>query len=438
MTDERLLERLRSAAVPEQRAVVGRVTAVGGGRLSARIPAPRVGRCYEVEREGGALVTQLVGFDGDTSFLLPFGVMNGVEPGATVAPTSIGERAPRARDVLGDVIDPLGVSLVTGRAHACDGGALDSAPPSPLARRAITEQLVTGIRVIDGLLPLGVGQRVGLFAGSGVGKSTLLAQLATASEADYCVVGLIGERGREVSEFVQEVLDVRGRDRTTVVVATSDAPPMLRQRAAETATALAEQWRAEGAHCLLLVDSLTRYARALREAALLAGEIPARQGYPASVFAQLPRLLERAGSGEVGAITAIYTVLVAGGDMEEPVSDEVRGIVDGHWVLSRALAERQRFPAVDVPASVSRVESRIVDEYDLESARAVRRALALLAQHGDALDLGIYERGGNEELDAIVEAQPAIDAFLRQGSREVTPIAATRQSLSDLAFEVSG
>jgi FliI/YscN family ATPase len=295
---------------------------------------------------------------------------------------------------------------------------------------------VTGIRAVDGLLPLGRGQRIGLFSGSGVGKSTLLAQLARGTESDVAVVALVGERGREVAEFLEDVLTEDARARTTIVVATSDAPPLLRMRAAEMATSLAEFWRAEGRHCLLLVDSLTRYARALREVALLSGELPARRGYPASVFAALPRLLERAGTGPTGAITAVYTVLVDGGDMEEPVADEVRGIVDGHWVLRRDLAERGRFPALDIPGSVSRVAPRIVGVKELEASVEVRCALALLNQHGDAIDLGIYEQGSRAELDSAIECEADLIAFCCQAPDEFSPLQDTVASLLDLADQV--
>lgn len=424
-----------STAVDE---VVGHVVAVSAGVITARLPDARVGSCHAVETSEGALLAEVVGFDESGARLLPFGGMAGVRPGAAVRPSPVGDCAPSAVEVLGDVIDPLGVSLVNGRRYAAAGSPLVVAPPSPLTRTGIAEQLTTGVRAIDGLLPLGVGQRVGLFAGSGVGKSTLLAQLARGASADVCVVGLIGERGREVAEFVNDVLGPEGRARTTVVVATSDAPPMVRVRAAQVATALAEQWRAAGKHCLLLMDSLTRYARGLREAALLAGEVPARRGYPASVFAELPRLLERSGTGREGAITAIYTVLVAGGDMEEPVSDEVRGIVDGHWVLSRTLAERQHFPALDVPASVSRVAPRITSPSHQEWSSAVRRGLSLLAQHADAIDLGIYTPGSQPLLDRCVDARDRLDAFLRQGEAEYASLEAVLEGLDDLAYALDG
>ncbi len=434
MTDlaELLRDRLR-VAEPE---VVGRVVSVRAGGIVARVPSAKVGCCYRVEREEGELYTQLVGFEGDDAYLLPFGPVAGVEPNASVTRTEIGALAPDASSVLGDVIDPLGVSLVDGKAHRCDASSLVAAAPPPLERQPIGQQATTGLRVIDGLLPLGRGQRVGLFAGSGVGKSTLLAQLARGTQSDVAVVALVGERGREVAEFLDEVLSEEARARTTIVVATSDAPPLLRMRAAEMATALAEQWRANGKHCLLLVDSLTRYARALREVGLMSGERPARRGYPASVFAALPRLLERAGTSASGAITAVYTVLVDGGDMEEPVADEVRGIVDGHWVLRRSLAERGHFPALDVPSSMSRVASRIVGDDELKAATEVRAALALLSQYGDAIELGIYEAGSRPSVDAAIAAEHLLAEFTRQGPSENSEIEVTVERLLDLADEV--
>jgi flagellum-specific ATP synthase len=416
--------------------VVGRVVSVVAGKIIARMPNAQVGRCYRVDVGDRGVYTLLVGFDGADVHLLPFGAVDGVVPNATVTSTEIGTKAPRAEAVLGDVIDPLGVSLVTGEQHACDGNPLQAPPPGPLQRTAISQQAVTGIRAVDGLLPLGRGQRIGLFAGSGVGKSTLLSQLARGTESDVAVVALVGERGREVAEFLEDVLTEEARGRTTIVVATSDAPPLMRMRAAEMATSLAEEWRDQGRHCVLLVDSLTRYARALREVALLSGESPARRGYPASVFAALPRLLERAGTGPSGAITAVYTVLVDGGDMEEPVADEVRGIVDGHWVLRRELAERGRFPALDIPGSVSRVAPRIFGSEELRAATEVRRALALLSQHRDAIELGIYEAGSRPALDAAIESEEDLIRFCCQGPEEFTALDETIDELLELADRV--
>ncbi len=418
--------------------VVGRVTGVRAGGVRARIPDAEIGACYAVERREGELIAELTEFDDEEAFLTPLDVLDGVVPGASVVRTPLGALAPDAEAVLGQVIDPLGVSLADGTAFPCTGRALRSAAPNPLERQSIETQLPTGVRAVDALLPLGVGQRVGLFAGSGVGKSTLLGQLARGARADVCIVGLIGERGREVAEFLDSALDDETRARTTVVVATSDAPPLLRVRAAEMATALAEDWRSRGRHCLLLVDSLTRYARGLRETALASGERAVRRGYPARVFSELPRLLERAGTSRHGAITAVYTVLVEGDDMEEPVSDEVRGLVDGHWVLSRRLAERGHFPAIDVLASVSRVAGRIVDGEHQSEALAVRRVLSTLAEHGDAIDLGIYEPGSRAEVDLAIELRDDVRRFLVQDTELEAELDETRRALVDLADMAAG
>lgn len=417
--------------------LVGRLTAVQGNQLRAALPDAEYGATVQIERRDAApLLAEVVGFSEAEVVLLPYDDPAGMRPGAAVTRLAVAPRAPDAHEVLGRVIDPFGRALEGDEQFALVGGPLRAAAPSPLERKRVEEPLHTGLRVLDGLIPLGVGQRVGLFAGSGVGKSVLLNQLTRGVKADACVVALVGERGREVGEFVDDLGQFGRSDRTTVVVATSDAPPLARIRAALTATALAEQWRAEGAHCLLLVDSLTRYARALREAALAAGEPPARRGYPASVFAALPRLLERSGPGASGAISAVYTVLVDGGDLEEPVADEVRGIVDGHIVLTRALAEKGHFPAVDVLKSVSRVASRVLNPTAQADVRDVREALALLERHHDAIDLGIYQFGTDRRIDTAIEQRAAIEAFLQQRPDEICSIETTRHRLADIAQEV--
>jgi flagellum-specific ATP synthase len=419
--------------------LVGTLVEVVGGVLKARISHVSIGSTFLVDRRGESpLMAEVVSFESELVILLPFEEPLGLEPGAFVRPTSLGRRAPVADEVLGDVIDAVGRSLKDGSTYTSEGFSLRAKPPSPLKRRPIEEQLETSVRVVDGLLPFGEGQRVGLFAGSGVGKSSLLSQLVRGTSADVVVVALIGERGREVGEFVRDTLDEETRGRATIVVATSDSPPMLRMRAANMATALAEDWRARGKHCLLLVDSLTRYARALREAALLAGEPPARRGYPASVFAQLPCLLERTGQSASGAISAVYTVLVEGSDMEEPVADEVRGIVDGHWVLSRDLAERGHFPAVDVLASVSRVTTQVTAAEQREDMATVRRALAELSHHRDAIDLGIYQKGTSPHLDRAIRCERKLDDFLRQQMTEFTSLGECRTRLHGLAAGLRG
>jgi FliI/YscN family ATPase len=297
----------------------------------------------------------------------------------------------------------------------------------------VREPLATGVRAIDALLTLGVGQRVGLFAGSGVGKSTLLGSIARGAAADVVVVGLVGERGREVSEFLEGSLGVEGRKRSVVVVATSDAQPIERLRAAQVATTIAEGFRDDGKSVLLLLDSVTRVARAQREIGLAAGEPPARRGYPPSVFALLPRLLERSGQGEHGAITAVYTVLVEGSDMDEPIADEVRGILDGHLVLERSLAARGQYPAIDVTRSVSRVMDQVVRPEHARAATRLRGLLATYEEKRDLVTLGAYAAGSDARLDQAIRALPELESFLAQGARELASWTATLDALSTLA-----
>jgi FliI/YscN family ATPase len=295
--------------------------------------------------------------------------------------------------------------------------------------------LTTGIRVLDGLLSFGVGQRIGLFAGSGVGKSTLLGAIARQASADVVVVGLIGERGREVREFLDRCLGEAGLRRAVVVVATSDAPPVERLRAAQVATSIAEGFRDAGKSVLLLLDSVTRVARAQREIGLALGEPPARRGYPPSVFALLPRLLERSGQGALGSITAVYTVLVEGSDMEEPIADEVRGILDGHIVLSREIAARGQYPAVDVPSSISRVMDTVVDPRHADAARKLRALLGAFAERRDLVSVGAYAKGSDPRVDAALALMPELERLLFQDAAEATPFDATVASVQRLALK---
>jgi type III secretion protein N (ATPase) len=311
--------------------------------------------------------------------------------------------------------------------------AVDRSPPNPLERRAITRPLATGVRVLDGLLTIGEGQRIGLFSGSGVGKSTLLGAIARGVEVDAVVVALVGERGREVGEFLDHALGPAGRAKSVVVVATSDAPALERLRAAQVATAYAEWFRDAGKRVMLLVDSVTRFARAQREVGLAAGEPPARRGFPPSVFAVLPRLLERAGQGTRGSITAIYTVLVEGGDLDEPVADETRGILDGHVVLDRAIAARGRYPAVDVSISLSRVMDAVVLPAHKDAAAHVRATIATYEAKRDLVALGAYAKGSDRELDLALARMPGIERLLRQDAREIVSFEETVRGLSEVA-----
>jgi ATP synthase in type III secretion protein N len=398
----------------------GRVVGVTGLALRFALPGVRVGDVVHVKRRGGPLACEVVGFADGETIAMPLGALAGVGPDDTVEGTG-GPLEVRAGDgLVGRVLDGLGRPL-DGRPLVLGGLVpVDRDPPSPLKRKGIEVPLATGVRAIDSVLTLGEGQRVGLFAGSGVGKSTLLGAITRGTSADVVVVALVGERGREVGEFLTHSLGPSGLARSVVVVATSDAPALERLRAAQVATAYAEHFRDQGRRVLLLVDSVTRFARAQREIGLAAGEPPARRGYPPSVFAMLPRILERSGTSERGSITAIYTVLVEGGDMDEPIADEVRGILDGHIVLDRAIAGRGRYPAIDVSVSLSRVMDQVTSLEHRAAARKLRAHVATYEAKRDLILLGAYAKGSDREVDDAVARMPKIEALLRQevGERE--------------------
>lgn len=425
--------RAELAATPSLRPV-GRVVAATGVLLRVVLPGARVGDLVRVRRPSGELTAEIVGFDAEHALALPLGELTGVGPDDAVEATGGRFEIGVGDALIGRVLDGLGRPLDGFPPPATTERApVDRDPPPALARRPVREPFATGVRALDGLLTLGVGQRVGLFAGSGVGKSTLLGAITRGASADVVVVALVGERGREVSEFLQESLGAEGRRRAVVVVATSDAQPIERLRAAQVATTIAEYFRAEGKSVLLLVDSVTRVARAQREIGLAAGEPPARRGYPPSVFALLPRLLERSGQGERGSITAVYTVLVEGGDLDEPVADEVRGILDGHFVLERALAARGHYPAIDVLTSISRVMGQVTAPEHVTLARHVRALLAAYEEKRDLITLGAYVAGSDPRVDLAIRALPELERWLRQDARETAPFAETLQTLSALA-----
>jgi FliI/YscN family ATPase len=414
---ERYVGRVKAAPGPEVEGqvhelvgllveVVG-VRAAIGDRLEARLPDRK-------------LVLEVLGFRMGRLLAAPLGTTEGIRPGAPVVRLSEGACAEVGEALLGRVIDAFGQPLDDGPPPRCEGRApLRREPPPPFARRPIRTQLDTGVRALDALLPLGLGQRIGLFAGTGVGKSTLLGMLCRRAKADVVVVGLVGERGREVGDFVRNVLGDEGLRRSVVVTATGDAPPLVRVQGALRATAIAEHFRDRGATVLLVMDSVTRFAMALREASLAAGEPPVTKGYTPSVFAALPALLERAGTGPGGGtITAIYTVLVEGDDMQDPIADAVRGVLDGHIVLSRALAERGLFPAIDVLRSVSRVIDDITTADHRRRAARVRDLLAAHAEASDLIKIGAYVRGSDPRVDSALAAMPKIEGLIRQGLDE--------------------
>jgi type III secretion protein N (ATPase) len=410
--------------------VTGRVISVTGLSLRFAMPGARVGDMVRVKRRGEPLTCEVVGFDEGAAIAMPLGALAGVGPDDDVESTGGAWTVCAGDHLLGRVLDGLGRPFDGGPAIEGELVPVDRDPPGALERRPVARPLATGVRVIDGLLTLGAGQRIGLFAGSGVGKSTLLGAIARGAEADVVVVALVGERGREVGEFLERSLGVEARKKSVVVVATSDVAALERIRAAQVATAYAEHFRDKGARVLLLVDSITRFARAQREVGLAAGEPPVRRGYPPSVFAALPRLLERSGQSARGSITAIYTVLVEGGDMDEPIADEVRGILDGHVVLDRIVAARGRYPAVDVTVSLSRVMDSIVAPAHRDSARRLRALVAVYEAKRDLVTLGAYAKGTDKELDEAIARMPRIDAFLGQQAGERSPFETTTAALA--------
>src|SRR3954469_10155367 len=413
---------------------VGKVVGVTGLMLRVTLPGARVGDVLIVHRRGEPLNAEVVGFVDGEALVVPLGDLSGVGPDDVVESTGSGLEVGASDALLGRVLDGLGRPIdggppLTGLKYV----PVDRLPPAALGRRPVDTAVATGVRVLDGLMTLGVGQRMGLFAGSGVGKSTLLGAIARGTNADVVVVALVGERGREVAEFLDRALGAAGRSRSVVVVATSDAPPVERLRAAQVATAIAEYFRDTGKHVMLLVDSVTRVARAQREIGLAAGEPPARRGYPPSVFALLPRLLERSGQGELGAITAIYTVLVEGSDMDEPIADEVRGILDGHIVLDRSIAARGHYPAVDAVSSLSRVMGQVTAPEHVSAARHVRALLAAYEEKRDLVTLGAYVAGSDPRVALAIRALPELERWLKQDARETVPFDETLAGLTALA-----
>ena len=417
--------------------LAGRVSEATGLVLRAALPGIRVGELVWIDSApAGRVQAEVVGFRGDEVVLMPLGEAAGIGPDSMVTPTGRPLAITAGPGLLGRVLDGLGRPIDGGGALDGSGGAsdwpVDRAAPDPLTRRRIARPLALGVRAIDALMTVGEGQRLGLFAGAGVGKSTLLGQIARNTDADVNVICLCGERGREVLDFIEESLGAAGRARSVVVCATSDAPSLVRLKSAFVATAIAEWFRAQGRRVLFMMDSLTRFARAQREVGLAAGEPSVRHGFPPSVFAMLPRLLERTGNSARGSITALYTVLVAGGDMDEPIADEVRGILDGHVVLSRALADRNHWPAVDVLPSLSRLMTAVADRPHQAAAARLRAILAAYERQRDLIALGAYQRGSDPRTDEAIARIDGIEAFLRQDACEAAPFDETRHRLLQL------
>lgn len=395
----------------------GRVAEVVGLSIQSEGPQARLGElCQIVTRSGSyRLLAEVVGFKENRTLLMPLGEMEGLDPGAEVVATGRTLQVKVGKGLVGRILDGLGEPIDgKGPLAGAEEYPVMNSPPNPLERERIKEVMSLGIRAIDGPLTCGRGQRIGIFAGSGIGKSTLMGMVARYTSADVNVIALIGERGREVREFLERDLGPEGQRRSVVVIATSDKPALVRLKGAFVATAIAEYFRDQGMDVMLMMDSITRFAMAQREVGLTVGEPPATRGYPPSVFALLPRLLERSGTSSRGTITGLYTVLVDGDDMNEPIADAVRGILDGHIVLSRELAAQGQYPAVSVLDSVSRVMIDIVEEKHLKAANCLRNVLAAYREAKDLLEIGAYVNGSNPRVDYAIKMIDAVHEFLRQ------------------------
>jgi flagellum-specific ATP synthase len=413
---------------------VGKVTQIIGLLIESQGPRVNLGDlCYIHSSRQEVLPAEVVGFRQNQVLLLPLGDMSGVGPGCHVVSSRKTLKVGVGKHLLGRVLDGLG-NPIDGKGPLMVESEypLHTAPPPPLSRQRITQKISVGVRAIDGLITLGRGQRIGIMAGSGVGKSTLLGMIARNTEANVNVIGLIGERGREVREFIERDLGEEGLKRSVVVVATSDQPALLRLKGALTATAIAEYFRDKGLDVMLMMDSVTRFAAAQREVGLTVGEPPATRGYTPSVFALLPKLLERSGPGEKGSITGIYTVLVDGDDMNEPVADTVRSILDGHIVLSRNLAALNHYPAIDVLQSVSRLMLEIVNNDHWQQAQKIRSYLAIYKEAEDLINIGAYVSGSNLGIDEAVRKIGLIRSFLKQDVFDNTIFDQTQAMLNDL------
>ncbi len=395
-----------------------------------------VGSQCMVQTIDGEIEAEVVGFGDHITYLMPTEAVRGIVPGSRVLPLNRDSGLSVGLGMLGRVVDGNGLPLDgLGPIESTERVPTTKPPINPLARRTIAEPMDVGVRAINAITTVGVGQRMGLFAGSGVGKSVLLGMMTRGAKADVVVVGLVGERGREVKEFIHDILTEEERQRAVVVAAPADTSPLMRLKGCETAVTIAEYFRDQGMNVLLLIDSLTRYAMAQREIALAVGEPPATKGYPPSVFARLPALVERAGNGSEnqGSITAFYTVLTEGDDLQDPIADSARAILDGHIVLSRSLAESGHYPAIDIEASISRVMPQVVSEEHLFQARRIRQVYSTYQQNRDLITLGAYTRGTDARVDLAINAEPAIKALLQQGMKQVTAYDESLEAMSKLA-----
>ncbi|MBO7639711.1 MAG: FliI/YscN family ATPase [Treponema sp.] len=414
----------------------GTVTAVKGLMIESNGPRCVVGEIcrIDVPSEKTSVTAEVIGLEDTTVRLMAYGDTNGIEVGAQVTGSGHVLEVPVGEGLLGRVID------ATGRPFDGKGDILPQAmypaiasAPNPLERKAINRRITTGVRAIDGLLTVGKGQRIGLFAGSGIGKSTLLGTIARNTNADINVIGLVGERGREVNDFIERDLGKEGLKRSVVVVATGDSPSIARLRAAYVCTAVAEYFRDQGKDVMMMFDNVTRFAHAQREIGLATGEPPAQRGYPPSVFDMIPRLLERTGSNAKGTITAFYTVLVDGDDFNEPITDKVRGTLDGHIILSRALQAKQHYPAIDILASISRLSRRVSGPETLKAVTKVKKWIADYSQQEEMILAGVYQKGNSPEIDEAIDKHQEIEEFLCQEPEEHLTMEDTLNRLSELS-----
>lgn len=434
----RISERLKDCQNfihPFKELVAGRLVRVVGLTLEAVGVKAHIGSQCLVETAHGDLLAEVVGFAQEITYLMPEESLRGVLPGARVLPVSTKLHLPLSMNLLGRVVNGIGKPLDgKGPIKSDDEYQADNSPINPLSRRAITEPLDVGVRAINSFITVGKGQRMGLFAGSGVGKSVLMGMMTRGTTADVIVVGLVGERGREVKEFIEEILGEEGRARSVVVAAPADNSPLMRLKGCESAVQISEYFRDKGFNVLLLLDSLTRYAQAQREIALAVGEPPATKGYPPSVFSKLPQLVERAGNGGEGqgSITAFYTVLTEGDDLQDPIADAARAILDGHIVLSRELADAGHYPAVDIEGSISRVMPMVTSKEHQDLARQLKQIYSVYQQNKDLIAIGAYTKGNDPRIDQAINVLPVINFFLQQQMQEVIPYDLSLQQLQEI------
>lgn len=400
---------------------LGKVSKIVGLTIESIGPDARLNdvcRITQSEPDKPDVMAEVVGFKDNRVLLMPFEKVDGIGPGSVVENTGDVLKVKVGFELLGKVLDGLGRPIDGEELQSLDSYLVEASPPDPMDREIINEVLPLGVKAVDGLITVGKGQRIGIFAGSGVGKSTLLGMFARNTKADINVIALIGERGREVREFIERDLGEEGMKRSVLVVATSDKPALIRNKAAKTATAIAEYFRDEGKDVLLMMDSLTRFSMAQREIGLASGEPPVTRGYPPSVYSEMPKLLERAGMSDKGSITGLYTVLVDGDDFNEPITDTARSILDGHIMLSRKLAHKNHYPAIDVLQSISRVMSQITEQQHKSLSGKFKAVMATYSEAEDLINIGAYKAGSNKEIDFAISKIEQVNEFLRQGVEE--------------------